>query len=333
MTAPKIIAELSCNHLGNLDRALALVDAAAEAGADAVKLQCWAPDRMVLDRGYRIRGGPWDGRVLADLYREAWTPWDWYGDIFARAREHGIEAFASVFDAEALAFLERIGCPRYKIASFELVDLPLIRAVAHVGKPLILSTGMASADEIRDAVTTACRGRLGPAGVTVLQCTSAYPAGVEEANLCMLRYLRDRYLVDVGVSDHTLGATVPAVAAAMGAAMVEKHLCLSRADGGPDAGFSSEPAEFAAMVRLVREAAAVMGAPRYGPVPGEAAHAALRRSLYWALPIAAGETITPEHIRTARPAAGLPPKMLDSLIGRAATRAASAGEPVTDAWA
>jgi pseudaminic acid synthase len=324
ISKPYIVAEVSCNHLGSIDRALALIDAAAHAGADAVKFQCWKDGMMCLG-DYTIEGTAWAGERMRDLYRDAWTPWEWFPALFDYARSHRIECFASVFDHESLAFLESLDCPRYKIASFEIVDLPLIEAVAKTGKPIVISTGMASMDSIHQATDMA--GAFG-SHVTLLKCTSAYPATAAAANLATMRDMIGYRHTRVGLSDHTLGLAVPVAATALGATMIEKHLTLRRADGGPDAAFSSEPHEFKAMVDACREAAAALGTIRYGPTEAELLSLQFRRSLYWAKDIAQGETITREHFRTARPALGLPPKAMYELIGTTAQYDAEKHEPV-----
>lgn len=279
MVKPFIVAELSANHLGSLDRALRLIDIAALAGADAVKLQLYDPDKMA-PSDLVIESGPWAGRNARELYREAMTPREWFLPLFDHARRSGIEAFSSVFDTGGLAFLESLGCPRYKIASFEIVDLALIGAAAATGKPLILSTGMASATEIFAAVQAARSSSWHP-NITLLKCTSAYPASLEDANLATMIDLEGRFHCDAGVSDHTLGITVPVVATAAGAVMIEKHLTLSRSDGGSDAAFSSEPHEFAAMVKACREAVQALGEVRYGPTESERPQLQLRgRTLF-----------------------------------------------------
>lgn len=327
MNSPYIVAEISCNHLGRLERALTLIDAAKKAGADAVKFQCWARDMMVLT-DHRIEGTAWNTRSMKELYAEAWTPWNWFPALFEHAKRVGIECFASVFDHESLAFLEGLGCPRYKIASFEIVDLSLIKAVAKTGKPIVISTGMASEDEVFDAVELADLFT----DVTVLKCTSAYPAAAAGANLATLRVLTEYdYLPEdasVGLSDHTLGLVVPVAATVLGATMIEKHLTLNRSDGGPDAAFSSEPHEFRAMVDACREAAQAIGEVRYGPTEEEKPSLQFRRSLYWARDIEAGETITREHLRTARPALGASPADLPKYLGCTASRDLAFGDPV-----
>lgn len=327
MNKPYIVAEISCNHLGSLGRALELIDAAKASGADAVKFQCWERDSMVLG-DYTIEGTGWHGQSMRKLYAEAWTPWDWFPRLFDYAKRVGIECFASVFDHESLRFLENLDCPRYKIASFEIVDLPLIEAVAKTGKPIIISTGMANKQEVFDAGDCAFSANVDSC-ITILKCTSAYPAPYSAVNLRTFIAMRDApRFHDVGLSDHTLGLAVPVAATALGATMIEKHLTLRRADGGPDAAFSSEPHEFKAMVDACREAAQAIGEVRYGPTDTELPSLQFRRSLYWAKDIEPGETITREHLRTARPALGLPPKAMYELIGTKAKYGAKRHDPV-----
>ena len=331
---PYIVAELSCNHLGSLPRALDLILAAKNVGADAVKLQCWHPDRMCVDREYMITSKPWQGSRLYDLYQAAFTPWEWFPILFERAKALGIECFASVFDVEALAFLETLDCPRYKIASFEITDLPLIRAVAHTGKPIVISTGMATESEVFAAAGVAfeCAPDRETVRPTLLKCTSAYPAPVAEANLRTMLNLKVPG-VAVGLSDHTLGPVVPVVATALGATMIEKHLTLYRSDGGPDAAFSSEPQEFKATVLACREAKLALGEVKYGPTEAERPSLIFRRSLYVRRPLPKGMILTPEVIASAivsaRPALGLPPS--HPILGRRVLRDLPAGTPLTEA--
>lgn len=321
--ALKIIAEMSANHNGSLARALAIVDAAAEAGATGVKIQTWSPGTMCLDPAYTLTSGAWAGRSLSDLYREAWLPWDWHKAIFDRCAMRGIECFSAPFDQDSVDFLEELGCPRFKIASFELVDLELIRYVASKGKPMILSTGMASVMEIAAAKEAA---KAAP-WVTILKCTSAYPADASEANLACVSYGNSISTdCDFGISDHTPGIGVAVAAAALGATMIEKHLTLSRADGGLDAGFSMEPAEFAQMVTECRRAAAAIGTVKYGCGPNESID--LRRSLYYKRDLALGQPIMPGDICTARPALGLACHHRDFVM-KCATIGVKAGQPVT----
>lgn len=323
---PYIIAEMSASHLGSLARAMEIVEAAADCGADAIKLQTWTPGSMVGPRDYTLTRGPWAGRRLDDLYREAWAPWEWHEPIFRRARQLGMEAFSSVFDPEALAFLESLRVPRYKIASFELPDAHLLQLVAATGKPMILSTGMASKDEIHMAVQFARAA--GCKELTLLKCTSAYPARHEDANLLTMRDMWESFGCEVGLSDHTLGPVTAIAATAMGATVIEKHLTLKRSDGGPDAGFSLEPWEFAAMAAACRQTAEALGTAKYGPSESEAAQVGLRRSLYLAKDVRAGELLRRSCVRSARPALGLSPLEFAYLEGKRFAADAKAGTPL-----
>ncbi len=326
-----VIAELSGNHNGDLGRALALVDAAAEAGADAIKLQTYTADAMTLDSDrpeFRIgEGTAWSGRRLHELYREAATPWAWHEPLFARAHQAGLAALSTPFDLESLAFLETLDPPAHKVASFELVDLELIAAVAATGRPMVLSTGMASIEEIDQAVTTA-RDH-GAEDLVLLRCNSAYPAPAGEMDLRTLPDMKRRWGVRVGLSDHSLGSAPAVVAVTLGAEVVEKHLTLRRADGGPDAGFSLEPHELTDQVAALREAAASLGAVRYGPSPAERPSLAFRRSLFVVADIAEGETITRDNVRAIRPSHGLPPSEMGAVLGRRATTAIETGTPLS----
>jgi pseudaminic acid synthase len=324
MNQPFIVAEMSANHLGSRERALAIVDAAANAGADAVKIQTWKRDTMCLDRDYTLTSGPWAGRKLFDLYAEARTPYWWHQAIFDRCAERGIECFSSPFDRESVDFLETLNCPRYKIASFELVDLPLIRHVASKGKPMIMSTGMATWDEIDSAMHATSQIR----DMTLLKCTSAYPADASDANLKTMRDIGRVFSCNAGLSDHSSGIGVAVAAAALGATMIEKHLTLSRADGGPDAGFSMEPHEFKQMVVECRRAVAAIGEIKYGAGPSEST--ALRRSLYIAKDMKAGDILTADNLHTARPALGIAPSHYESVIGWMAVGNVKAGTPLTE---
>lgn len=320
---PFIVAEMSANHLGSLKRALAIVDAAADAGADAIKLQTWSPDTMCIDPTYTLTAGPWAGRTLVDLYREAHTPWNWHEPIFDYARARGLVPFSAAFDRESVDFLETLGVDRHKVASFELTDLPLIRYMASKGKPMILSAGMASDEEIQQA-WLAVRDGNNHERITYLKCTSAYPADASDANLAT--YTGRLKHGAWGVSDHTMGLGVACAAVALGATMIEKHLTLARADGGPDAGFSMEPAEFAQMVTECRRAAAAVGAVKYGPGPHEST--ALRRSLWVSADISPGDALVlGVNVVTARPELGLPPGT--DLTGRTARSGIKAGVPLT----
>jgi len=326
--SPYVIAELSGNHNGDIGRALALIDAAKAAGADAVKLQTYTADTITLDHdgpGFTIKGGLWDGRRLHELYREASTPWEWHEKLFAHARSAGITCFSSPFDPTAIAFLEKLNAPAYKIASFEIVDTPLIRLAAKTGKPLIISTGMASPDEISEALDAAKES----AGAVLLHCISAYPAPAEDANLARIPALAAKYDCAIGLSDHTLGIEVSIAAVALGACVIEKHITLQRADGGPDAAFSLEPDELTALVKGVRTAHAALGRADYGRAASEEGNVAFRRSLYAVKDIAAGETITEENVRSIRPGYGLAPKHLPEILGRKAKRGIPRGTPIS----
>lgn len=328
---PFVIAEMSGNHKGSLERALAIVEAAARSGAHAIKLQTYTADTMTLDlaRGEFVISdpqSPWAGRTLYDLYEEAHTPWEWHEPLFRRARELGILAFSTPFDASAVDFLEALEVPCYKIASFENTDLPLIEKAARTGRPLIISTGMANETEIGAAVEAA-RGAGAP-GVVLLKCTSSYPADPAESNLMTLPDLRRRFGCEVGLSDHTLGIGAALASVALGAAVIEKHLTLSRAEGGVDAAFSLEPPELAALVQETERAWRALGEVSYGPCASERKSLQFRRSLYVVEDIAAGEVFTERHVRAIRPGLGLPPKFLKSVIGKRARRAVKRGTPL-----
>lgn len=327
-----VIAELSANHNGDLGRALEVIRVAADAGADAVKFQTYTADSMTIDADtppFRIGEGTlWAGRRLHELYREAATPYEWHDDLFAEAERCGLVALSTPFDADAVDFLEQFDPPVHKIASFELVDLALVRRAAATGKVLIVSTGMATAEEIDDAVVAAREA--GAGGVVLLRCNSAYPAPLDEMDLRTLPDLASRWDVPVGLSDHTLGTTAAVAAVALGACVLEKHVTLARADGGPDAAFSLEPDELAELVTTVHEAEAALGTVRYGPAERERASLAFRRSLFVVADVAEGEPFTPDNVRAIRPGDGLAPKHLDEVLGRHATRPVERGTPL--AW-
>lgn len=323
---PYLIAELSGNHNGDLNRAIAMVEAAKEAGADAVKLQTYTADTLTIDHdgpGFLLQGGLWAGRTLHDLYREAHTPWEWHEPLFARARALGLTIFSSPFDETAVELLERLDAPAFKIASFELTDLPLIRRAARSGKPLIMSTGLANLGEIAEAVEAA-----GNVPLALLHCVSGYPTPPEDCNLRTIPHLAEAFGVTAGLSDHTHGIAVPVAAAVVGASIVEKHFTLSRADGGVDSAFSLEPAEFKAMAAAVRTASAAMGRVDYGVQPSEAGGRDYRRSLYVVADVAAGEPLTAATVRSIRPGFGLAPKHLPEVLGRPAARPLRRGEPL-----
>lgn len=326
---PYIIAEMSGNHNGDLNRALRLIDAAAEAGADAVKIQTYTAHTMTINHdgpGFRLNGGLWDGRTLWDLYQEAHTPWNWHAAMFAQARRRGLTLFSSPFDATAVDFLEILGTPAYKIASFEIVDLPLIRRCAATGKPLIMSTGLASLGEIEEAVNAA-RGA-GCRELLMLHCTSAYPTPPAEAHLRSIPYLAGLTGAPVGLSDHSMGIAVPVAAIALGAVAIEKHFTLARADGGPDSAFSLEAGELADLVAACRAAHAALGRADQAITPSEAGGRFVRRSLYVVSDVPAGGVLNETAVRAIRPGYGLPPKHLPDILGRVATRALKRGEPL-----
>lgn len=321
MAKPLIVAEISANHLGSFGRAQALVEAAADAGADAVKFQTFQPQQMAVR--HVLEDGPWAGRTLNDLYQEAYLPRHWHSDLFRLARDRGLVPFSTPFHPDDVDFLETLDCPMYKIASFELVDLRLIRHAARTGKPLVMSTGMATKAEIQMAARTALD--VGCGDITLLKCTSAYPADASAANLATMC----DWWLQQGISDHSPGLGVAVAAAALGVTYIEKHMTLSRADGGPDAAFSMEPDEFKQMAIECRRAAAAIGEVRYGPSESEQASLKLRRSLYFARDLPAGHVLTADDLRSARPALGMSPENLDALIGGQLGEAVHADQPVS----
>ena len=330
---PFIIAEMSGNHTQSLDRALAIVDAAAECGAHAIKLQTYTAETMTIDAdrpGFTIAdpNSLWDGRNLHDLYKQAHTPWDWHRPIMERANARGLIAFSSPFDDTAVDFLETLEVPAYKIASFENVDLPLIRKVAATGKPVIISTGMASVAEIAEAVE-AFRGA-GGRDLVLLKCTSTYPATPQNTNLRTIPHLRDLFGCEIGLSDHTMGVGASVAAVALGATVIEKHFTLSRADGGVDSAFSLEPAELKALVDETGRAHAALGHITYGPAEAEKKSLAFRRSIYVVSDMKAGDVLSRDNIRTIRPGFGLPPKEFDRVLGLRVKEAVPRGTPL--AW-
>lgn len=325
-----IIAELSANHGQDLEKAMALVRAAGAAGADAIKIQTYQPDTMTLDcksELFRIQKGTiWEGKFLYDLYEEAYTPWGWHAPLKALAESLGLHFFSSPFDATAVDFLEALAVPVFKIASFELVDLPLIRRVARTCKPMILSTGMATLGEIHEAVEAARAA--GAQEIALLKCNSAYPAPLDEMNLRTIPHLAQAFNVPVGLSDHTLGTTAPTVAVALGACIVEKHFILDRGEGGPDAAFSLEPGEFKAMVDSVRAAEALLGQVSYQVNERERASTAFRRSLFVVEDIKAGEPFTEMNVRSIRPAGGLHTRYLELVLASRASADTPRGTPL-----
>lgn len=322
------IAELSGNHNGSYERALEMLRAAAAAGADAVKVQTYTADSITLDSDapdFRAEG-LWEGRTLYDLYTEASMPWEWQRDLAREARDIGVKFFSSVFDFSSIEFLEEVGVEAYKIASFELVDVPLIEATAATGKPVIISTGMGTLSEIEEAVTAARSA--GAGGLALLACTSSYPAPASAANLMKIPNLAETFDVVAGLSDHTIGNTVAIAATALGAKIVEKHFTLRRDQGGVDSAFSMESEEFAEMVNVIREAESAIGPPTYGPTDADASSVAYRRSLFISQDVAAGARISADDVRSVRPASGMHPRYLKDVIGRVARRPLSKGTPL-----
>lgn len=326
---PYVIAELSANHNGSLATALRIVEEAKKAGAAAVKLQTYTPDTITLDcdgEGFRIHGGLWDGRTLYDLYREAHMPWDWHATLFEHARQLGITIFSSPFDTTAVDLLEDLGAPAYKIASFEAVDLPLIRYVAATGKPMIISTGMADAEEIAEAVAAARDG--GCRELALLHCVSGYPAPPGDYNLATIPDMIERFGCVTGLSDHTLDNTTAIASVALGAAIIEKHFTLDRSGGGPDDSFSLEPPELAALCVGARTAWDALGRVDYGRKSSEQGNVQFRRSLYFVRDLPAGAIVPADAVRSVRPGFGAPPKYLPQVVGRRLKHAVVANMPV-----
>lgn len=329
---PYLIAEMSGNHNQSLDRALEIVDAAARSGADAVKLQTYTADTMTLDvdmPGFLIRDpcSLWNGHRLYDLYREAHTPWDWHAPIIERARQQGMDCFSSPFDATAVDFLETLGVTAYKIASFELTDLALIRKVASTRKPMILSTGMGSVGEIERAIEAARAG--GCEDILILKCTSTYPATPENTNVLTIPHMRELFRCEIGLSDHTMGCGVSVAATALGAVLIEKHFTLARADGGVDSSFSMEPHEFLALRQETERAWQSLGRVSYGPSEAERPSLAFRRSLYVSADLKAGDVLGPDNVRVVRPGFGLAPEYYEFVLGRRLRADAPKGTPLS----
>lgn len=327
---PFLIAEMSGNHNGDISRAIALVDAAKAAGADAVKLQTYTADTITIDHDgpeFMITGGLWDGRNLHELYEEAHTPWDWHGPIFEHGKKIGMTVFSAPFDPTAVDLLESLDAPAYKIASPEIVDIPLIERVVATGKPIIMSTGMATEEEIAEAIAAA-RGA-GCHDLVILHCISGYPTPVAECNLRRIPHLAEKFGVLVGLSDHSMGISVPIAATALGAVMIEKHFTLARADGGVDSAFSLEKEEFKALADALKDSHLALGSNASDRTPSEEANRGFRRSLYVVEDIDAGQTLTPHNVRSIRPANGLAPKHYKEILGRTATRELKRGEALT----
>jgi pseudaminic acid synthase len=325
-----VVAELSANHNQNFGEAVRIIRAAKEAGADAVKLQTYTADTITLrsdSEYFRIKGGTvWDGRTLHELYGEAHTPWEWQPKLKQVADDLGLDCFSSPFDSTAIDFLETIDVPAYKVASFELIDIPLIQKMARTGKPLIMSTGMATIEEIDEAVTAARNA--GAKAIALLKCTSAYPALPEEMNLRTIPELARTFEVPAGLSDHTTGVLVPVAAVSLGACIIEKHITFSRSMGGPDVAFSLEPHEFKSMVEAVRIAEKALGKVQFGPSAQEKSSRVFRRSLFVVQDVNKGESFSSESVRSIRPGHGLHPRYMEAILGKRATRNIARGTPL-----
>lgn len=327
---PYVIAEMSANHNGEINTAYSIIEAAKSSGADAIKIQTYKPDTITLNsqnKEFVIQGGLWDGRTLYDLYEEAHMPWDWHKPLFDHARKVGITMFSSPFDTTAIDLLEDLGAPAYKIASFEAIDLPLIRYAASTKKPMIISTGMANQTEIFEAVDAAKSA--GCTNLAILHCISGYPAPAEDYNLKTIPDMINRFGLVTGLSDHTLDNTTAIASVVLGAAIIEKHFTLDQNGGGPDDSFSLEPEGMAALCRTAKTAWAALGKIDYGHKSSEQGNVQFRRSLYVVRDLVAGETITPDAVRSVRPGYGMPPKYLDSVLGKTATCDIAAGTALT----
>ena len=327
---PYIIAEMSANHNGSIENAFKIIEAAKQSGADVVKLQTYRPDTITLNcdsEDFRIHGGLWDGRTLYELYEEAHMPWDWHAPLFAHARKHGITIFSSPFDNTAVDLLEDLNAPAYKIASFEAVDLPLIKYVASTGKPMIISTGMANAEEIQEAIEAAREG--GCKELAILHCVSGYPAPAEDYNLRTIPDMMQRFGLVTGLSDHTLDNTTAITSVGMGASIIEKHFTLNRSGGGPDDSFSLEPAELLALCKDSKTAWSALGRVDYGRKSSEEGNVKFRRSLYFVKDLKAGDVITEDAVRSVRPGFGLAPKHLVNLIGKRVIKDVAMKTPVS----
>ena len=326
---PYVIAEMSANHNGKIETALRIIEEAQKAGADAVKIQTYTPDTITLNcdtEDFKIQGGLWDGRTLYNLYQEAHMPWDWHAPLFEHARKHGITLFSSPFDKTAVDLLEDLNTPAYKIASFEAVDLPLIKYVASTGKPMIISTGMADAEEIQEAIGAARAG--GCKQLAILHCISGYPAPALDYNLRTIPDMIQRFGLIIGLSDHTLGNTTAIASIALGAAIIEKHFTLNHNGGGPDDSFSLEPSELAAMCQGAKTAWQAMGQVDYGRKSSEQGNVKFRRSLYFVKDLNSGDVITEDAVRSVRPGFGLAPKLYNEIIGKKVKSKITYGMPV-----
>ena len=326
---PYVIAELSANHNGQIERAYKIIEAAEQAGADAVKLQTYRPDTITLNcdsEDFRIRGGLWEGRTLYDLYQEAHMPWEWHAPLFAHARKLGITIFSSPFDNTAVDLLEDLNAPAYKIASFEAVDHALIKYVASTGKPMIISTGMADAEEIQQAIDAAREG--GCHELAILHCVSGYPSPAEDYNLRTIPDMIQRFGLVTGLSDHTLDNTTAITSVAMGASIIEKHFTLDRSGGGPDDSFSLQPAELAALCKDTKAAWAALGRVDYGLKSSEQGNVRFRRSLYFVKDLKAGDVVNADAVRSVRPGFGMAPKFLEAVVGKRVKNNINANTPV-----
>ena len=326
---PYIIAEMSANHNGDINTAFRIIEEAKKAGADAVKIQTYTPDTITLKSDlpdFQIKGGLWDGKTLYELYEWAHTPWEWHKPLFEHAKKVGITIFSSPFDTTAVDLLEDLNAPAYKIASFEAVDLPLIRYVAATGKPMIISTGMADAEEIQEAITAAREG--GCNELAILHCVSGYPAPAEDYNLCTIGDMIDRFALVTGLSDHTLDNTTAIASVVLGASIIEKHFTLDRNGGGPDDSFSLEPQDLTELCKNAGTAWRALGDVNYGRKSSEIGNVMFRRSLYFVKELKTGDKITSDCVRSVRPGYGLPPKYLKEVLGSTAAKDITRNTPV-----
>lgn len=327
-----VIAEVSGNHNGSYDRAARILEACVSAGADAIKLQTYTADTLTIDADqeiYKVKGGLWDGRTLHDLYQEAHTPWEWQPKLKRLADDSGVDLFSSPFDFTAVDFLDEMGVPAFKVASFECVDTPLVAYMASKGKPVLMSTGMATLSQIDEAVKAARAAGAGQGKLLLFKCVSSYPAPPEAMNLRTIPHLAEGFDVPVGLSDHTLGTEVTVAAVALGACAVEKHVTLARADGGPDAKFSLEPEEFARMVREIRNTEKALGDVFYGPTEWEKPNTVFQRSLIVIADLKAGDCFTADNVRSIRPGYGLAPKFIGEVLKRRSARDIKRGTPLS----
>lgn len=330
---PYVIAELSGNHKGDLNQALAMIDAAAATGADAIKIQTYSADTITLDHDaaeFKIEGGLWAGRTLYDLYQEAHTPWDWHAALFERARKNNITLFSSPFDITAIDLLESLDCPAYKIASFEINDIGLITAAAKTNKPIIMSTGLATLDEIEEAVTAVANA--GGTQLAILHCISGYPTPIEDCNLRTISDLRQRFDFPIGLSDHSIDNTASITAIALGASIIEKHFTLDKSDGSVDAAFSLEPDTFTQLKSETEKAFKALGKAGYDVKPSESGGRDFRRSLYISQPIKKGERFSVDNVRSVRPAHGLHTRYLPQILGQRSTQDIAFGEPMKEVY-